>query len=116
MEDRRWGTEPTGQSIVDWRESRRGLGLSAILYFPCSHSLPLRVPSRPSRKTSSLDVDPGDLHRRVVLAVADLLVVAFAALVLDGGDLGPLHRAEHVGGHGGPGDERGADLGLAFAA
>src|SRR4051794_20037936 len=62
-----------------------------------------------------LDVDPRDLHSGVLLAVADLLAIALAAAVPYRHDLGPLHRADHVGGHGRAGDERRADLRLALA-
>src|SRR5881275_2867234 len=60
-------------------------------------------------------VDGADLHFGVFLAVADLAVVAFAAAVLDGVDLGALDGAEDLGGHGGAGDDGRAELGLAFA-
>src|SRR5687767_12893435 len=48
-----------------------------------------------------LDVDAGDLHAHIALAVADLAAVALAALDLVDADLGALFGAEDVGGHGG---------------
>src|SRR5581483_10098950 len=64
---------------------------------------------------ASLDVDAGDLHFQLRLTMADLLVIALAALVLDGVDLGPADGADDVGGDARPADQRRADLGLAFA-
>src|SRR5687768_8541380 len=61
------------------------------------------------------DVDAGDLHFRVMLAVADLAVVAFAALVLLDDELGALDGAEHLGRHGRAADERVPELGLGVA-
>src|ERR1700722_16784161 len=61
------------------------------------------------RSLRQLHVDRGDLHGRVVLAVADLLVVALAAAVLEGDDLGAFGWADNIGSNRRAGDERGAD-------
>src|SRR5579871_604132 len=64
---------------------------------------------------ADLYVDAGHANAGVLLAVADGLVEALAALVLDRADLGAFGGAEHVGGDRRATDQRGADLGLALA-
>src|SRR5437773_5447000 len=61
------------------------------------------------------DVDPGDLHPQIALAVTDLAVVALAALVLLDVDLVALLFADDVGGDGRLRNSRKPDLGRAFA-
>src|SRR5205085_380178 len=76
-----------GRSASRWMAPSNGKGRPAERVALTS----FRLVTRPRRS----DVDAGDLHGRVVLAVALLLVVTLAALVLVDRDLRPGARPEH---------------------